>query len=137
MIYRIKNKISQALDRIASKIMSKLTEICNNDSEQPEVCECENALLGEINFPVNNPAQLITCKPSRCKCSGSDEWIKIHPGKLVFNQLMGRICNPNDEVAVPNFSPELPSKGYIESMPKPVDMSSVILQVTKCLVPEL
>ena len=131
MIYRIKNKISQALDRIASKIMSKLTEICNNDSEQPEVCECENALLGEINFPVNNPAQLITCKPSRCKCSGSDEWIKIHPGKLVFNQLMGRICNPNDEVAVPNFSPELPSKGYIESMPKPVDMSSVILQVTK------
>ena len=95
-------KISKILDKVASKLASKLTKICQNGAD-PELCECENALAGELTFPVENEVDIVKCKPTRCTCpgqgpDGTDEWVHVHPGKLIFNQIMERICRESDGI---------------------------------------
>ena len=93
-------KISGILDKVASKLASKLTKICK-DGADPAICECENALAGELRFPVENEVDIVKCKPTRCSCAGqgpdgTDEWVQVHPGKLIFNQIMSKICRESD-----------------------------------------
>ena len=87
--FRIQNALSTAIEKIASKALSKMAKFCEND-EEPEICECRNAILGEIRFPLENNLDIAKCKPSRCKCPGSEDWIHVHPGKTIFNRLINR-----------------------------------------------
>ena len=88
IIFRIKDKLTETLNKIASKALKRMTKICNNEEDEPTICECDDALIGQISFPLENPVELARCKPTRCQCPGSDDWVQIHPGRIVFNQVL-------------------------------------------------
>jgi hypothetical protein len=92
----IAERINKFIGRIAGKVAAKLTKICDEGGE-PTICECENAEIGEISFPLTDGFELVSCKPTRCTCPGQDEWVTFHPGQIIFNQLLGRICAPEGE----------------------------------------
>ena len=56
--------IQRTIERVASKVVRKLAKVCDN-GEDPSVCECDNALVGELTFPVEDEADILKCKPSR------------------------------------------------------------------------
>ena len=61
---RILNKVQEVLDKIRAKIASKVTKVCDN-GESPSVCECNNALIGELTLPTDDPINIATCQPTR------------------------------------------------------------------------
>ena len=66
---RILKKVSRVLEKISAKIQSKLTKVCENGVD-PTVCECDNVLLRELKFPVDNEVDIARCRPTRCSCAG-------------------------------------------------------------------
>ena len=54
--------------------------------------------MGEISFPLEDETDIARCRPSKCSCAGqgpdgSDEWVPIHPGRFLMNQIMKNVCN--------------------------------------------
>jgi len=94
---RILKKVSKVLDKISAKIQKKLTNVCENGVE-PTTCECENVLMDELKFPVEDDVDIVRCRPTRCSCSGQglngeDQWVVVHPGRILFGQFLNNICS--------------------------------------------
>lgn len=94
---RIKVKINKVLAKITAKIASKVTRVCQNDTE-PTTCECRNALMGELDLPAQDVIDIARCRPSRCSCpgqaaDGGDEWVVISPAKIIMDQLLKNVCS--------------------------------------------
>ena len=68
-IYEWLLSVSRVLEKISAKIQSKLTKVCENGVD-PTVCECDNVLLKELTFPVDNEVDIARCRPTRCSCAG-------------------------------------------------------------------
>ena len=66
---RIKKKVGRVLEKIAAKIQAKLTNVCENGVD-PTVCECDNVLMKELQFPVEDDVDIARCRPTRCSCAG-------------------------------------------------------------------
>ena len=69
VIYEWLLLVSRVLEKISAKIQSKLTKVCENGVD-PTVCECDNVLLRELKFPVDNEVDIARCRPTRCSCAG-------------------------------------------------------------------
>merc|ERR1712021_60506 len=85
------------LEKISAKIQKKLTNVCENGVE-PTTCECENVLMDELKFPVEDDVDIVRCRPTRCSCSGQgldgeDQWVVVHPGRILFGQFLNNICS--------------------------------------------
>ena len=99
---RITTQINRVLETITSKIAGKLVQVC--EGEEPSKCKCENAFLGELIDPIQNSNDLRLCQPKQCYCPTSDEWVKIHPAKILFNTISENICHLSERMP-PNFRP--------------------------------
>merc|ERR1712172_20553 len=94
---RILKKVSRVLEKISAKIQSKLTKVCENGVD-PTVCECDNVLLKELRFPVDNEVDIARCRPTRCSCAGQgpdgeDQWVVINPAKILFSAFINNVCS--------------------------------------------
>jgi len=114
---RILKKVARVLERIAGRIQSKLTNVCENGVE-PTTCECENVLMDELKFPVEDDVDIVRCRPTRCSCSGQgpngeDQLVVIHPGRILFSQFLNNVCSTNsgfDIAKIASNEQSLPTK---------------------------
>jgi len=94
---RVLKKVARVLEKISARIQSKLTNVCEN-GRSPSTCECENVLMDELKFPVEDDVDIVRCRPTRCTCTGQgpngeDEVVVIHPGRILFNQFLNNVCS--------------------------------------------
>ena len=69
---RVLKKVARVLEKISARIQSKLTNVCEN-GRSPSTCECENVLMDELKFPVEDDVDIVRCRPTRCTCTGNYE----------------------------------------------------------------
>ena len=71
--------------------MEKIVKVCDGEKD-PFLCECAVPFAGNITFPVKDTIDLAYCFPKRCICKEDGDWVAIHPGKAIKEQLMHSIC---------------------------------------------